>query len=51
MENIMTSGTTMIVWKDQKINSILGIKNKDSISDFGIPGAGGVKEATHGRNL
>jgi hypothetical protein len=51
MEKIMTNNTTMIAWQDQKLNSISGIRNKDSISEFRIPGAGGVKEATHGRNL
>jgi hypothetical protein len=51
MENITTNNTTMIAWKDQKLNSILGIRNKDTISDFRIPGAGGVKEETHNRNL
>jgi hypothetical protein len=51
MEKIMTNIIMMITWKDQKINSISGIRNKDSISEFRIPGAGGVKEATHGRNL
>jgi hypothetical protein len=35
--------TTMIAWQDQKINSISGIRNKDSISKFWIPGVGGVK--------
>jgi hypothetical protein len=51
MEKITTNNITMIAWKYQKLNSILGIRNKDSISEFRIPGAGGVKEATHGRNL
>jgi hypothetical protein len=51
MEKIMTNSTMMIAWQDQKLNSISGIRNKDSISEFRIPGAGGVKEATHGRNL
>jgi hypothetical protein len=51
MAKIMTNSTMMIAWKDQKLNSISGIRNKDSISKFRIPEAGGVKEATHSKNL
>jgi hypothetical protein len=43
MSKIMTSSTTMIAWQDQKLNSISGIRNKDSISEFRIPRVGGVK--------
>jgi hypothetical protein len=43
MEKIMTNNTKMIAWQDHKINSILGIRNKDSISEFQISGVGGVK--------
>jgi hypothetical protein len=45
MAKIMTNNTTMIAWQDQKLNSISGIKNKDSVSEFQIPGAGGVKRS------
>jgi hypothetical protein len=43
MEKITTNSTMMIAWQDHKLNSISGIKNKDSISEFRIPGVGGVK--------
>jgi hypothetical protein len=43
MAKIMTNNTTMIAWQDQKLNSISGIRNKDSISEFRIQGVGGVK--------
>jgi hypothetical protein len=35
MAKITTNNTTMIAWQDQKLNSISGIRNKDSISEFG----------------
>jgi hypothetical protein len=43
MAKIMINRTMMIAWKDQKLNSISGIRNKDSISEFRIPRVGGVK--------
>jgi hypothetical protein len=43
MEKITSNNTMMIAWQDQKLNSISGIRNKDSILEFQIPRVGGVK--------